>query len=79
MNRPEINHEFEHKVLEALTAAVPGFYHAYTHSAEFHALMRVEMDTLRMRVELMALGAQSRERQKELMVRRIENGLLDGR
>lgn len=63
---PELEHEFEHKVLDALALVVPGFAHAYMHSPTLHAVMQSEIKLFAMKVELMSLGAAEKAKRDQV-------------
>lgn len=50
------------RALDWLGKAVPGFSFAYTHDAEFKAIINNQLRLTEMQVELMVVGSQTRTR-----------------
>jgi len=63
---------FDHKAIDWLAESVQGFGWAYVHSAEFKAMVHNQLQLMRLQIELMAIGAQTKEGQRQEAIRRLE-------
>lgn len=72
-----------HHSLLWLQNSVPGFAYAYTHDAQFKAIIDNQLRLMQLQVELMVVGSQTRQAQLDAEVRRIERqpptGLYENR